>query len=96
MSADSGPTADSRSVQQMHTVLELSSHEGHDETGLLGPPKCHMVYAASPIKRKSLFPPLFPPLFLGWACDSLSLTEYGSNDTVQVLSLEFKRLGPCS
>lgn len=54
------------------------------EIGLIGSPKCQPYFAASPSKRKSPFPPLFPPLILGWACGLLSLTKYVTSDTVQL------------
>lgn len=87
------PDTDSSSVWQMHTVLELKSHEGHGETGLVGFPKIPHGLCGFSHQEEEALPLFFLPLFLGWACDLLSLREYGRSATGQVLSLNFKR--PC-
>ena len=88
-----GPATDSSSVWQMHTVPALRSHEGHGETGLLGFPKMPHGLCGFSHQEEEALPLFFLPLFLRWACDLLSLREYGRSATVQVLSLNFKR--PC-
>ena len=75
----------------MHTVLELRSHEGHSETGLVGFPKMPHGFCGFSHQEEEALPLFLLPLSLGWAYDLLSLTEYGRSASVEVLSVDFKR-----